>query len=97
MTRATWTTPDVFAGRGGTRTDEGGVMSGNLTVRTTWDGVQADVLVRYTGTSQWHTLAGSPVSCLSEQGSRQLHQAVVDAVRAGGGATVPGDERVGSR
>ncbi|MFJ8113318.1 hypothetical protein [Streptomyces sp. NPDC096132] len=95
MARAIWTTADVFAGRGGARTDEGGVMSGNLTLRTTWDGVQAEVAVRYTGTSQWYALAGSPVTCLSQQDSRQLHQAVVDAVRAGGGATVPRYDHVG--
>ncbi|MFE6828484.1 hypothetical protein [Streptomyces sp. NPDC057690] len=95
MNRTTWTTADVFAGQGGARTGEGGVMSGNLTLRTTWDGAQAEVRVRYTGTSRWYTLAGSPVPCPSEHDSRQLHQAVVEAVRAGGGATVPQYVRVG--
>ncbi|MER5474250.1 hypothetical protein ABZX90_41675 [Streptomyces sp. NPDC002935] len=57
-------------------------MTGDLTVRTTWDGRQADVAARYTGTAQWFTLTGSPAPCQSEQVSRRLHQAVVEAVRA---------------
>ncbi|MFD1659382.1 hypothetical protein ACFSL4_14500 [Streptomyces caeni] len=86
---ASWTTTGVFAGRGGVRTEEAGIVTGDLTVHTTWDGNHADVAVQYSGTSYWFTLTGSPVTCLSEQDSRHLHQAVVEAVRAGGGATVP--------
>ncbi|MFI1367541.1 hypothetical protein [Streptomyces griseochromogenes] len=88
MVWASWTTPGVFAGRGGARTDEAGVVTGDLTVHTTWDGNVADVTVQYTGTSEWFTVTGSPVPCHSERQSRNLHQAVVAAVRAGGGATV---------
>lgn len=33
MTWASWTTTGVFAGRGGVRTDEAGVLSGDLTDR----------------------------------------------------------------
>ncbi|MEU9991830.1 hypothetical protein ACFZCP_33270 [Streptomyces sp. NPDC007971] len=88
MVWASWTTPGIFAGRGGARTNEAGIVTGDLTVHTTWDGNEADVTVQYTGTSDWFTLAGSPVPCQSEQQSRNLHQAVVTAVRAGGGATV---------
>jgi hypothetical protein len=88
MAQASWTTKGVFAGRGGVRTDEAGIVTGDLTVRTTWDGSQADVTVQYSGTSQWFTLTGSPVPCPTEQDSRNLHQVVVEAVRVGGGATV---------
>ncbi|MCX2925586.1 hypothetical protein [Streptomyces sp. NEAU-W12] len=95
MAGATWTTKGVFTGRGGVRTDGTGIMTGDLTVRTTWDGGQADVSVRYTDTAQWFALAGSPVPCRSEQDSRQLHQAVVEAVRAGGGTAVPQPARRG--
>jgi hypothetical protein len=91
MARASWTTTGVFAGRGGARTDEAGIVSGDLTLHTTWDGRQAHVEIQYSGTSTWFTLAGSPVPCSSSQDSRQLHQAAVEAVRAGGGATVPGN------
>ncbi|MFI1169365.1 hypothetical protein ACH4UM_38840 [Streptomyces sp. NPDC020801] len=89
MVWASWTTTGVFAGHGGAHTKEAGIVSGDLTVHTTWDGRQADVTVQYSGTSQWFTLSGSPVPCASERDSRQLHQGVVEAVRAGG-ATVPG-------
>lgn len=89
MVRTSWTTAGVFAGHGGARTDEAGIVTGDLTVHTTWDGRQGDVAVQYSGTSQWFTLSGSPVPCPSREDSRRLHQAVVEAVRAGGGATVP--------
>ncbi|GHD97010.1 hypothetical protein [Streptomyces naganishii] len=88
MVWASWTTTGVFTGQGGARTEEAGTVSGDLTVHTTWDGQQADVAVQYSGTSQWFTLSGSPVPCHTERDSRQLHQVVVEAVRAGG-ATVP--------
>ncbi|MBW8701135.1 hypothetical protein MBT84_16150 [Streptomyces sp. MBT84] len=95
MLWASWTTTGVFAGRGGARTDEDGIMTGDLTVHTTWDGSQADVAVQYSGGSQWFTLAGSPVPCPSEEESRHLHQEVVEAVRAGGGACVPQHQEEG--
>ncbi|MFD5586671.1 hypothetical protein ACFWII_23085 [Streptomyces sp. NPDC127063] len=89
MAQASWTTPGVFAGRGGIRTDEAGIVTGELTVSTSWDGSRADVAVQYSGTSRWFTLAGSPVPCHTKRHSRELHQAVVHAVRAGNAATVP--------
>ncbi|MGW2638951.1 hypothetical protein [Streptomyces sp. NPDC001348] len=95
MVRASWTTAGVFTGREGVRTDEAGSVTGDLTVHTTWNGKQADVKVQYSGTSQWFTLTGSPVPCPSRQDSRRLHQAVVEAVRAGGGAMVPQPDRLG--
>ncbi|MEU2737908.1 hypothetical protein ABZ656_21665 [Streptomyces sp. NPDC007095] len=94
MVRASWTTTGVFTEREGVRTEEAGFVTGDLTVHTTWDGRQADVKVQYTGTSQWFTLTGSPVPCTSQQDSRRLHQAVVEAVRAGGGAIVPHPDRL---
>ncbi|KUN89503.1 hypothetical protein AQJ66_04945 [Streptomyces bungoensis] len=97
MVRTCWTTTGVFTGRGGARTDEGGTLTGDLTVRTTWGGRQAEVAVQYSGTSEWFTLTGSPVPCDSRQDSRNLHQEVVEAVRAGGGATVPRHDRLGAR
>lgn len=83
MNWASWTTLGVFAGTGGVRTEEVGVVSGDLTVHTTWTERQAEVAVQYSGASDWFTLAGSPVPCRSEEESRSLHQSVVEAVRAG--------------
>ena len=88
MVWASWTTPGVFTGRGGARTVEAGILTGDLTIHTTWDGRVADVAVQYSGTSQWYTLSGSPVPCPSERGSRDLHQAVVESIRGDAEATV---------
>ncbi|MFJ4687266.1 hypothetical protein [Streptomyces sp. NPDC088789] len=88
MAWASWTTPGIFSGRGGVHTDETGILTGDLTVHTTWDGTEVDITVQYTGTSDWYTVTGSPVTCRSERHSRALHQAVVAAVRAGGGVTL---------
>lgn len=89
MTWASWTTSGIFAGAGGARTEEVGVINGDLTVHTTWSGGQAEVAVQFSGSSEWFTMTGSPVACPSEEDSRTLHQTVVDAVRAEGAATVP--------
>ncbi|WP_405443562.1 hypothetical protein OG373_38865 [Streptomyces avidinii] len=89
MTWASWTTTGVYAGRGGVSTDEAGILTGDLTVHTTWSAPEAHVAVQYSGGSDWFTVTGSPVPCESEEVSRLLHQAVVDAVRVGGAASVP--------
>ncbi|MEU8717444.1 hypothetical protein [Streptomyces sp. NPDC048663] len=89
MVQTSWTTAGVFTGPGGVRTDEGGTLTGELTVHTAWASGQAEVKVQYSGTSKWFTLTGSPVPCPSGQESRILHQTVVDAVRAGGGTVLP--------
>ncbi|GAA0300863.1 hypothetical protein GCM10010302_44310 [Streptomyces polychromogenes] len=91
MSWASWTTRGVFAGHGGVRTEEGSILTGELDVHTTWtadDGL-AHVTVQYSGGAHWLTLSGSPVACTGEEASRALHEAVVDAVRAGGPAVLP--------
>ncbi|MET9431738.1 MULTISPECIES: hypothetical protein [unclassified Streptomyces] len=89
MTWASWTTVRVFAGRGGVSTDTVGVITGELDVHTTWVDGEARVAVQHSGASDWFPMSGSPVPCSSEEASRVLHDAVVEAVRSGGGATVP--------
>ncbi|MFD4139305.1 MULTISPECIES: hypothetical protein [unclassified Streptomyces] len=89
MSWASWTTRGVYSGSGGVRTDEVGVLSGDLTVHTTWVDGTAEITVQYTGAADWFTMAGSPVQCPSEEASRALHEQVVQAVRDGSGATVP--------
>lgn len=85
---ASWTTVNVFAGTGGVRTVELGVLTGNLSVHTTWTGSEAVVAIQYSGGSDWYTMAGSPVPCRSEEESRALHQLAVEAVQEGGGAVL---------
>ncbi|MEU6487205.1 hypothetical protein [Streptomyces sp. NPDC046887] len=89
MTWASWTTTDVYTGSGGVRTDELGIVTGNVTVHTTWAGGEALIAIQYSGASEWFTMTGSPVPCASERDSRDLHEAVVEAVREGRGARVP--------
>ncbi|MFH8369583.1 hypothetical protein [Streptomyces sp. NPDC018031] len=83
MSWASWTTTGVIAGAGGVRTEEAGVLRGELNVHTTWAVDHVDVTVQYSGAAEWFTVAGSPVGCDSEGSSRTLHQAMVTAVRAG--------------
>lgn len=89
MDWASWTTLGVLTGRGGVLTVEAGVLTGDLTVHTTWADGEARIAVQYSGSSDWFTMSGSPVSSPSERASRDLHDAVVAAVRQGGAATVP--------
>lgn len=89
MSWATWTTAGVYSGHAGVHTVEGGVLKGELTVHTTWADGQAIITVQYSGAADWYTLIGSPVACASEHESRDLHQAVVNAVRTGGASIAP--------
>ncbi|MED7828285.1 hypothetical protein [Streptomyces chiangmaiensis] len=59
----------LFAVRGGVRTDEAGIVTGDLAVHTTWDGERAEATVQYSGTSQWFAFTTSLVPCNSEQDS----------------------------
>lgn len=79
----------MFSGHGGVLTDEVGVLSGDLTVHTTWAEDTAQITVQYTGAIDWFTMSGSPVPCSCEEDSRRLHEAVVQSVREGAAATVP--------
>lgn len=80
---ASWTTGGVFTGMGGVTTVEVGPIRGELTVHTTWIDGQAEIAVQYSGALDWFTLTGSPVPCFSREDSRSLHQAVIEAIRAG--------------
>ena len=89
MSWASWTTAGVYTGRGGVLTDEVGVLTGDVTIHTTWADDEARVAVQYSGASDWFTMSGSPVPCASEVESRDIHKAVIEAVRAGNAAVVP--------
>ena len=80
----------VKAGPGGAMTDEVGVITGDITVATTLqpDG-HATIAVQYTDADEWYTLTGSPTPLPHDGGLQQLHDTVLDAIEAGGGAEVP--------
>ncbi|MFD7609622.1 hypothetical protein [Streptomyces sp. NPDC059828] len=85
-TFATWTTQGIIAGSGGVMTTEGGPITGDLTVHTTWIDGQAQVTVQHTGASEWYAMEGSPVTASDEPTARHVHQAAVEAVKEGGGS-----------
>jgi hypothetical protein len=74
---------DVTAGPGGVMTDEVGVVTGDLTVRTEVtddDGVRA--LVAYQGALDWYTVTGGPTTLGSED-LDTLHARLVERVAHG--------------
>ncbi|MEV6685888.1 hypothetical protein AB0N28_11170 [Streptomyces sp. NPDC051130] len=78
---------DVLAGRGGAMTDEVGVITGELTLRTLADpDGKVRFEIQYRDADEWYTLTGSPVA---HGDPYALHLAALRAVRAGGGAGAP--------
>ncbi|MFI6642712.1 hypothetical protein [Streptomyces sp. NPDC050504] len=81
----------VTAGPGGAMTDEVGVVTGDLTLRTTpVDGGRARFLVQYTGADEWYELTGSPSPVPDGSTPRDLHEAALRAIAEGGPAHAPG-------
>ncbi|MFE3760494.1 hypothetical protein ACFXPI_01825 [Streptomyces sp. NPDC059104] len=82
---------EVLAGPGGAMTDEVGVITGPLTLRTT-GGADGTVgfAIQYTDADEWYTLTGSPVA---HGDPYALHKAALHAVRTGGGAVAPAASR----
>ena len=80
---ASWTTSRIFSGPAGVSTVEAGVLRGELDIHTTWADGQAIVTAQYSGSADWYTVTGSPVPCATEEGSRELHQSMVEGVRSG--------------
>ncbi|MFF4021182.1 hypothetical protein [Streptomyces sp. NPDC001843] len=81
-------TSSVTAGPGGAMTDEVGVITGDLTVRTTLtdDRHSAHVAVQYTGADEWYTFTGSPAP-IPEGGLAAYHRDLLGRIRRGQGAT----------
>ncbi|MFJ3829965.1 hypothetical protein ACIPWI_18610 [Streptomyces sp. NPDC090046] len=89
MTQARSWEDEVLAGPGGAMTDEVGVITGPLTLRSTeedWGVLRFDV--QYKDADEWYTLTGSPRA--HHGAPAALHAAALAAIRAGGGAGAPG-------
>ncbi|MFB7375847.1 hypothetical protein ACFC6U_03075 [Kitasatospora purpeofusca] len=80
-------TEGIPAGPGGVMTTEVGVITGDLTLRTDWDGRQALLTVQYDGADEWYTVEGSPVPAPTAAEAEGAHLAMTAAVRRGGAAT----------
>lgn len=80
---------EITAGAGGAMTVEVGVITGDLTVRTTrrTDGM-VDVAVQYTGADEWYALQGSPAT-VPDGELEEYHERVLDEVQQGGEAEAP--------
>ncbi|MFD5510879.1 hypothetical protein ACFWIB_24335 [Streptomyces sp. NPDC127051] len=80
---------EVLAGPGGAMTDEVGVITGPLTLRTTAlpDGGQARIEVQYKDAEEWYTLTGSPVRHHGDPAA--VHAAALAAIRTGHAAEAP--------
>ncbi|MEV4183780.1 hypothetical protein AB0J28_20365 [Streptosporangium canum] len=84
---------EVVAGPGGVMTQDVGVVTGELTIRTeaaSDDAQTAQVQVQYTGAEEWYTLTGSPIS-LAGRSVEQVHQAVLRAAAQGADGGVSAD------
>ncbi|MFJ7589226.1 hypothetical protein ACIQZO_17965 [Streptomyces sp. NPDC097617] len=88
MTRGHRWQDEVLAGPGGAMTDEVGVITGPLTLRSTEeDGGLLRFDVQYKDADEWYTLTGGP---RAHHGSpAALHAAALAAIRTGGGAQAP--------
>ncbi|WP_327075309.1 hypothetical protein OG196_42720 [Kitasatospora purpeofusca] len=71
-------------------TVEVGVITGDLTLRTVWDGRRALLGVQYDGADEWYTVEGSPLPARSAAEAESAHRTTAEAVRRGGGATAAG-------
>jgi hypothetical protein len=79
----------VVAGPGGVKTIEAGVVTGELMVATADLGNgAARISAKSAGANKWYELEGSP-TLIPADGLAVLHEAALDAARAGGGATAP--------
>lgn len=80
---------EVLAGPGGAMTDEVGVITGPVTLRTTAvAGGLASFGIQYKDADEWYTLTGSPLPHHGDPAT--LHAAALAAVRAGHAAQAPG-------
>ncbi|MFD7788465.1 hypothetical protein ACFV4Q_36060 [Streptomyces nojiriensis] len=88
MTRPDRRQDEVLAGPGGAMTDEVGVITGPLTLRSTEvSGGLVRFDVQYKDADEWYTLSGSPRAHQGDPAA--LHAAALAAIRAGGGAVAP--------
>ncbi|GAA4838763.1 hypothetical protein [Kitasatospora terrestris] len=82
-------TKGITAGPGGVMTVEVGVITGDLTLRTTQRGNQAALAIQYDDADEWYTVHNSPADIPASKDLHAVHQAMIDAVKKGGGATAP--------
>jgi hypothetical protein len=68
---------DIVAGPGGVMTDEVGVVTGDLTLKTVFDGAAARVVVQYKGAEEWYAVTGGTVPLADPADAAGVHQLAV--------------------
>jgi hypothetical protein len=74
---ATPFTTDITAGPGGVMTDEVGVITGDLTVRTEYAGGRVTVRVQYRDADEWYAVTGAAAPLADEVDAKAVHTIVV--------------------
>ncbi|MEU8816061.1 hypothetical protein [Actinoplanes sp. NPDC048796] len=69
-------TTDIVAGPGGVMTDEVGVVTGDLTLRTELTGTDAVVRVQYKDAGEWYTVTGAKASLKDPADAEAIHNVV---------------------
>jgi hypothetical protein len=71
-------TTDIKAGPGGVMTDEVGVVTGDLTLRTEVDDKGAVVLrVQYKDAAEWYTVTGGKAKLADAKDAKAVHEIAV--------------------
>jgi hypothetical protein len=68
---------DITAGPGGVMTDEAGVVTGELTLRTEWAGGQVTLRVQYKDADEWYAVTGGRVPLADPSGLDAVHTVAV--------------------
>ena len=78
-------TADITAGPGGVMTDEAGVVTGDLTVRTEYAGGRVTVRVQYKDADEWYAVTGGTAPLADEADLQSVHTIVVGLLNRPGG------------
>jgi hypothetical protein len=70
-------TTDITAGQGGVLTDEVGVITGDLTLRSELSGNQVAIHVQYKDAAEWYAVTGAKVTLKDPADVDAVHQIVV--------------------
>jgi hypothetical protein len=70
-------TTDIVAGPGGVMTDEVGVVTGELTLRTEPTNDQVILKVQYKGAAEWYTVAGAKAKLADPKDLDAVHTIAV--------------------
>jgi hypothetical protein len=70
-------TTNITAGPGGVMTDEVGVVTGDLTVRTETSGSAVSVRVQYLEADEWYTVTGGKTKVKDPADAAAVHEVAV--------------------